>query len=244
MFRIFMLICILSSNLASSQTLKGKVYDAETTVKGAKIININKNHFTYTDDNGDFNVEATPGDTLTFHSLFHESQQLVLKPNHFKETIVIELKKFTNTLDEIIIIDEREKLFDSTKFQSNFIKQLETDRKNNPFKYSNSYNPSMDFIALGKLFGKLNKRKKDIPIIRYASYEDFYRLFSTSTYFNDNFLMKELQIPLEKKYLFLEYLSVQSIPKYLLKSNNNFLLLDALLKHGDSFSKLLQETKP
>ncbi|WMI67572.1 hypothetical protein [Mangrovimonas sp. YM274] len=244
MFRILCFVCILASQLAASQSLKGKVYDAETTVKGGKIININKNKFTYTDDNGNFNVEAAPGDTLTFHSLFHESQQLVLKPIHFKETLVIELKKVTHTLDEIIIIDEREKVFDSTKFQSTFLKQLATDRKNNPFLYSNQYNTSMDFIAIGKLFGKLFKSKKDIPVIQYALYEDFYRLFSTSSYFNDNFIKKELHIPLEHKYLFFEYLEAQNISKSLLKSNNDFLLLDALLKHGDSFSKLLQENKP
>ncbi|WP_053977614.1 carboxypeptidase-like regulatory domain-containing protein [Mangrovimonas xylaniphaga] len=244
MFRIFVLICILSSNLASSQTLKGKVYDAETTVKGAKIININKNHFTYTNDNGDFNLKATPGDTLTFHSLFHESQQLVLKPNHFKETIVIELKKVTNTLDEIIIIVESEKVFDSTKFQSSLHKQLKTKKSNFPFTYSDSYTPTIDLIKLGKLVSELFKRKQVDTAILYASYEDFNELFSSNSYFNDKFLKKELQIPLEHKYLFFEYLDAQNISKSLLKSNNNFLLLDALLKHGESFGELLQETKP
>ncbi|WP_053991333.1 carboxypeptidase-like regulatory domain-containing protein [Mangrovimonas sp. TPBH4] len=244
MFRIFVLICILSSNLASSQTLKGKVYDAETTVKGAKIINKSENRFTYSDDNGDFSLTASVGDSIAVHSLFHESQQLVLKPNDFKETVVIELKKITNTLDEVILIDEREKVFDSTKFQSSLHKQLQTEENNFPFTYSDSYTPTIDLIKLGKLVVELFKRKEVDTSLLYASYEDFDTLFSTNAYFNDEFIKSELHIPIEQKYLFLEYLSAQNIPKSLLNGNNNFFLLDNLLKHGESFSKLLQETKP
>ena len=52
--------------LSSSQTLKGKLYDATTTIKGAKVYNKTQHSITTTDVNGNFSIIAKVNDTLVF----------------------------------------------------------------------------------------------------------------------------------------------------------------------------------
>ena len=63
---------------AISQQINGRVYDHESSVKGAKISNISKNSFSYSDEQGDFSIDASIQDTLKFTSLFHEEKKLIL----------------------------------------------------------------------------------------------------------------------------------------------------------------------
>ena len=55
-FKIF--IFLLFPLTMISQHITGKVYDAETSVKGAKIFNKNANSITYTNETGSFKINA------------------------------------------------------------------------------------------------------------------------------------------------------------------------------------------
>lgn len=57
-----------------SQNITGKIYDEESSVKGARIFNISKNTSTYTDDEGLFKIKASVNDTLVFSSYFHHKK--------------------------------------------------------------------------------------------------------------------------------------------------------------------------
>ena len=75
------LTCI--PTFAISQQINGKIYDNESSVKGAKVSNISKNSITYSNEHGDFTINASIQDTLKFTSLFHEEKKLILNKNIF-----------------------------------------------------------------------------------------------------------------------------------------------------------------
>ena len=73
----FVIIFLLPISIFS-QNITGKIYDQESTVKGAKIHNTTKRITTYTDNKGYFKLSASINDTLVFTSLFHKEKRLKL----------------------------------------------------------------------------------------------------------------------------------------------------------------------
>jgi len=159
-FKIFILFLLPLSML--SQQITGKIYDQETTVKGATIFNTSKSIITHTDEKGDFEIKASVNDTIIFYSLFHKQQTLKLVESHFNNTIVIELKKTINALEEVMVTNNpKEKEFIAKLHNENFNEQIKNDLKENTHLYRPA--PSgggFDFIKIASLIGKLFKSKK------------------------------------------------------------------------------------
>lgn len=109
MKRQVLLILLLLPIPIVAQTINGKVYDAETTVKGALVVNVTQNIMTYTNDEGDFKIKAQTKDTLYVSSLFHTKTFIEIREQDFNQVVVIEVKKTINELDAVLLRDEREK---------------------------------------------------------------------------------------------------------------------------------------
>ncbi len=242
-FKIFIFfLCPLS---VLSQQLKGKIYDQETTVKGATIFNTSRSIITHTDDDGYFNIEASVNDTIIFYSLFHKQQTLELKKAHFTDVLVIELKKTVNDLEEVVITNNpKEKEFVAELHNKNFKTQIQNDRKTNPHLYEPAPSGGIDFIKIAGLIGKLFKSKKvkSTPIIT-AKYNELDSLFSNDSFFTHKLLTNELKIPEVYKPLFFDYCDAQNINRNLLLKENRFLLLDQLNTCSKGFLAMISESK-
>ena len=232
-----------------SQELKGKIYDAETTVKGATVFNTSKNIISHTNEKGIFTIEATVNDTIIFYSLFHKQQSLKLKNDHFDDILVIELKKTINSLEEVVITnDPKDKEFSVKSHNDSFKSQIANDIKENPHLYEPRgkalSNGRVDFIKIAGLIGKLFKSKKvkPAPIIT-ITYKELDTLFSNDTFFTNKLLNNELKIPQEYKPLFFDYCDAQGIDQTLLLKNNRFLLLDKLNTLSKAFIVILSENE-
>lgn len=232
---LFLIVPIFSS----AQTIKGIIYDAETTIKGAKLINTTQNVLSYTNDKGVFNIRAKLNDTLVISSYFHYEKTYVIKESDFEEDIVIELKKITNELDEVEITKVNEKEFDSTAFKSNLKVQTIGFQKPSLVYSGENLQPTLDVIGLVRAIGKLFKRKQ--VEVKKIEIEDLQRIFTESTLFTTPFLRNELQISETYEFLFFEYCSVQHLDLYLLEKENEFLLLDELIVHSKAFNKLVED---
>jgi hypothetical protein len=228
-----------------SQNIKGKVYDNTSTVKGATIYNLTKNQINYTDENGSFEVQVSINDSLLFYSLFHHKKSIIINKSHYKNILVIELKKAINELDEVLLSNELEpKPFDSKKETYKLNEQIKNDIKQNPSLYGLQPNNGLDFIKIASLIGKLFKKKKakDKPIIPLI-YKQFDSLFTHDKFFNNKLLSTELKIPNNYKTLFFDYCDAQEIDKKLMLNKNQFLLLDELLKCSNAFLEILSDYK-
>src|SRR5690606_36409491 len=121
-----------------SQSIKGKVYDDAATVNGAKIVNITQQILTYTNDKGDFQIDAALGDSIVFSSLFHFEKTIKVTKSSFEDVMVVELKKVVNELDEVVLTKEStiEKTFDPVVESEILQTQILNDIKANPHLYS------------------------------------------------------------------------------------------------------------
>jgi hypothetical protein len=236
-----LLICLLLPLLSNAQIIKGVIYDDEAAVKGAKIINRTQNILTYTDDEGAFQIEAKVNDVLVINSYFHDQQFVSINQSHFDEELVIELKKITNELDEVEVTKVKEKMLDTLSLASNTAKQGQIAYKKRTFGSGKNLQPTLDLIAVAKLIGNLFKNKNKAPDVVYVTPEDLITLFETNTYFNQKYLTSQLEIPKPYQQLFFDYLSAQNLNSTILKKENEFELVDALLIHSDAFKKILKE---
>ena len=200
MKKLLLLIFTFLPFCSKAQTINGKVYDAETTVKGALVVNMSQNIMTYTNDEGDFNIEAKLKDTLYISSLFHTKTFIEIKKEDFSHIVVIEVKKTINELDAILLRDARVRKFDSIKMASQLKNQIKEDMESNPINYQAAPSGNMNFIAIFSMISRLFKSKKTketeiIPI----TYKDLDSLFKKDYFFNETLLTTDLNIP--KEYL-------------------------------------------
>ncbi|XCF07342.1 carboxypeptidase-like regulatory domain-containing protein [Tamlana crocina] len=229
--------------IAISQNVTGKIYDAETTVKGAKIYNKNINETTNSNESGDFSIKASVNDSLVFSSLFHEEKLVVVTQNHFNHIVVFELKKIVNNLDEVLLSERiKEKAFQSGQYSADLGLQIANDIKNNPHLYS-PQSGNLDFIEIAGLIknllfkGKKNKAPKSKPI----NYKSLDSLFSNSDFFTENLLVNDLKVPKQYRFLFFYYCDNKQIDNTLLLETNSVILLDTLIKCSSEFAKIISE---
>ena len=228
-----------------SQSITGKVYDKETTVKGIDVFNLSKKTRTYTDDYGNFTIEATIDDTLSFHSIFHNKKIIKLTEPHFNDIMVIELRKTINRLNEILIQNNlKPKTFNPVKTQVALKEQITNDSKSNPHLYGTSSEYGFDVIRVIGLIATLfkNKKGKNSAVIP-VSHKSLDSLFSNNTFFNDELLTNNLTIPKHYKQLFFEYCETKNLDKELLKNENDIILLDSLVTFSKAFLKRIEEPK-
>ncbi|MBO3117397.1 hypothetical protein J4050_11600 [Winogradskyella sp. DF17] len=239
-----LLIIILPLGLRA-QTLQGKVYDSTATIKGVKIFNKTQNTITATDDKGEFNIPAQVGDTLAFESLFHHPKVEILKPFHFQDTAVFELKKVINTLDEVeILSDSEQPLFNEETYSVELRNLIKSDIEKHPEKYQPG-GPSygVNFLAIFGLVAKLfkNKDKYTPPVHNPISYRQMDSLFSNSSFFNEKLLTESLNIPKKRQQLFLEFCSAKQLTSRLLERERKMELLEELVLNSQLFLILLEE---
>lgn len=240
---VFLILTLLPIHIIA-QTINGKVYDAESTVKGALVVNVTQNIMTYTNDEGDFNIEAKLKDTLYISSLFHTKSFIEIKKEDFNHIVVVEVKKTINELDAVLLRNERQRKFDSIKMASQIKNQISEDIKKNPIQYQATPSGNMDFIAIIGMIGKLfkSKKSKEAPIIP-ITYKDFDSLFKTNHFFNHALLTLDLNIPKEYHALFFDYCDAKEIDSKLLAKNKQIDLLEELVISSHEFQKIIEASK-
>ena len=241
---LFLFSLFFVSLSIKAQSLKGKVYDGITTVKGIKVFNETQNRLTATDENGNFRIQAKVNDTISFESLFHHPKSIVLNTSHFSETAVFELKKIVNELDEVEIKAEPEQpVFTQETYNLELQNLIKEDIKNNPHLYKPAgatYGVDI-FYLIGQL-AKLFKSNKIKPIdYKPIKYRQFDSLFNNSAMFNKKLITKNLNIPEDKIYLFYDFCEAKQLSSELLQENKKMQLLEQLVLNSQLFLILLEQ---
>lgn len=224
-----------------SQTINGKVYDNESTVKGIKVYNLSQKIVTYTNNDGDFEISAVVNDTLLFESLFHYSKMAQLKESDFEDVVVFELRKSVNALGEVFISDNEEE-FNPLEYTQEAERAFKRDMKNNLQLYVNKseYDKGINFKKLFKSIGKLLKNKNKPKPVEFIEYEDLDSLFKNDKLFNLKLLNQDLNIPEEYAHLFLDYCETKYLDKTLISEANKVILLDSMVNASKEFLKMTE----
>lgn len=245
MRQLFLLIILLGLPfLAKAQTLKGKIYNATSTLKNIKVFNKTEKRFTVSNANGDFSIEAKINDTIAFESLFYHPKTIILNPFHFDDVAIFELKEIVSELDEVEVKAEPEQaIFEEETYNIELQNLIKEDIKNHPEKYQPAgATYGVDFIYLIGQVAKLFKNKKyKSPKYKSITYKQLDSLFSKSSFFNRQLVTQNFKIPEDKANLFYDFCAAKQMSTELLKPEKKMELLENLVLNSQLFLILLEE---
>lgn len=245
MRQLFLLIILLGLPfLAKAQTLKGKIYNTNTTLNNIKIFNKTQNRFTVSNADGNFSIEAKTNDTIAFESLFYHFKIVVLKPIHFEDVAVFELKEVVSELDEVEVKAEpKQPVFEEETYNIELKNLIKEDIKNHPEKYQPAgATYGVDFIYLIGQVAKLFKNKKyKSPEYKSITYKQLDSLFSKSSFFNKQLVTQNFNIPEDKANLFYDFCAAKQMSTELLQPEKKMELLENLVLNSQLFLILLEE---
>lgn len=242
MFKLYLITLIFFPATLFAQILSGKVYDAESTVNGAKIINLTQNFMVYADEYGNFKLEAQVNDQIAITTLFHEPQVITVSLKDFDDVMVIELKKKVNELDQVYLNKIKEKKFDLSEAENSIASQMKSDVELRPWLYEPPPNLNMDFKAIAGLIAKLFK-KRELESPKMLTYGELKDYLKSNSFFNEKFLIADLHIEKEYHLLFIDFCEVKGIDKKLLLKENQLLLVDTFVQYSEEFSVFIKNLK-
>lgn len=236
---LFLLLFITSSTIAA-QIVNGIVYDAESTIKGVKVLNVTQKTVTATNGSGEFSLKAKVTDTIYFESLFHEPKFAIVTKDYFESTFVFEMTTIVNELDEVFIKDKpKAKQFEGEAYNENMNKIIALDKKAEPQKYNATPKYGLDFIQVFSMIGKLFKKKKNLEP-NTLNYKQIKLLFETNSFFNQDMLIQNLKVPKQYQSLFFEFCESKEINESFLNYNKRLELLDKFTDFSQEFLIIIE----
>ena len=241
--RIFLtLFLLLATNFIFSQDdyrtwIKGKVLYKNVNVSSANVINNTSQQATTTNDDGEFEIEVKLNDKLIFSSVQYQIRELnITKEILQRNRIVIDVNEKVNELDQVVVTPENQEKFldlkeeEFKRFDYSFDKST---RVNNVINEQGKLRDGINFVNLYRLIS--NTLKKD-SVENQTTYKynpsDLLREL-----YDDVFFTKNLLIPNDQINEFLLYCDDNFPDRILLKKDNEFELIEFLVKQSKKFVK-------
>ena len=236
---IFFLIAI---NFTYSQDdyrtwIKGKVLYKNVNVGSANVINNTSQQATTTNDDGEFEILVKLDDKLIFSSVQYQIRELnITKEILQRNRIVIDVNEKVNELEEVVVTPENQEKFldlkeeEFKRFDYTFDK---SSRVNNVINEQGKLVDGINFVNLYRLIR--NSIKKDSN-----ENESDYKYNPSDLLrelYDDVFFTKNLLIPNDKINEFLLYCDDNFPDRILLKKDNEFELIEFLVKQSKKFVK-------
>ena len=236
---IFFLIAI---NFTYSQDdyrtwIKGKVLYKNVNVGSANVINNTSQQATTTNDDGEFEILVKLYDKLIFSSVQYQIRELnITKEILQRNRIVIDVNEKVNELEEVVVTPENQEKFldlkeeEFKRFDYTFDK---SSRVNNVINEQGKLVDGINFVNLYKLIRNSIKKDSNENESNYKyNPSDLLREL-----YDDVFFTKNLLIPNDKINEFLLYCDDNFPDRILLKKDNEFELIEFLVKQSKKFVK-------
>ena len=236
---IFFLIAI---NFTYSQNdyrtwIKGKVLYKNVNVGSANVINNTSQQATTTNDDGEFEIEVKLDDKLIFSSVQYQIRELnITKEILQRNRIVIDVNEKVNELEEVVVTPENQEKFldlkeeEFKRFDYTFDK---SSRVNNVINEQGKLVDGINFVNLYRLIRNSIKKDSNENESNYKyNPSDLLREL-----YDDVFFTKNLLIPNDKINEFLLYCDDNFPDRILLKKDNEFELIEFLVKQSKKFVK-------
>ena len=241
--RIFLtFFLLLATNFTFSQDdyrtwIKGKVLYKNVNVTSANVINNTSQQATTTNDDGEFEIEVKLNDKLIFSSVQYQIRELnITKEILQRNRIVIDVNEKVNELDQVVVTPENQEKFldlkeeEFKRFNYSFDKST---RVNNVINEQGKLRDGINFVNLYRLIS--NSLKNDSE-----EYQTSYKYNPSDLLrelYDDVFFTKNLLIPNDKINEFLLYCDDNFPDRILLKKDNEFELIEFLVKQSKKFVK-------
>ena len=241
--RVFLtFFLLLATNFTFSQDdyrtwIKGKVLYKNVNVTSANVINNTSQQATTTNDDGEFEIEVKLNDKLIFSSVQYQIRELnITKEILQRNRIVIDVNEKVNELDQVVVTPENQEKFldlkeeEFKKFDYSFDKST---RVNNVINEQGKLRDGINFVNLYRLISNSLKNDSEENQTSYKyNPSDLLREL-----YDDVFFTKNLLIPNDKINEFLLYCDDNFPDRILLKKDNEFELIEFLVKQSKKFVK-------
>lgn len=233
------LFILLYRNTLGQERISGKIYGEKSVLKYVKLTNRTQGLVQQSNEEGDFTIAARQNDSIVFSTAFYNDFILKVDSSHLKEAFVVELKRVTNKLDEVVIRAEaKEYEIDEKEFNASFANSIKEDIEKNPHKYGIYRNGNI-LNGIAMLINLFRKKKAiEKPIVS-ITYQEFEKLFLDDDVFNEALLRNELKIAPGFESLFFDFCDAKQIDSQILKDKNDFLLIDILINISVEFHTLI-----
>ncbi len=233
--------CVLVGNLVSAQQdyrtwLRGKVLYQDSNVVAANVLNTTSENATITDENGNFAIEVKLNDELIFSSLQYEIRAIAITKEILQRNrLVVDVREKITQLDEVVISPNRPEAFLNVKEeefkQFDYTADKSTRVENELMRQNQLYN-GVDFVNIFKLLYKtLRPEQSEEQEFSFAPSEVIRQIYP------EVFFTSQLNIDPDEIDLFLQYCDDRIDTKDLLKRENEFQLMDFLIKQSEKFHK-------
>lgn len=233
--------CLCVGNMLSAQQdyrtwLRGKVLYQDSNVVAANVLNTTSEKATITDDNGNFAIEVQLNDELIFSSVQYEIRAIVITKEILQRNrLVIDVREKITQLDEVVISPNRPEAFLNVKEeefkQFDYTADKSTRVENELLRQNQLYN-GVDFVNIFRLLYKsLRPESSEDKTFDFAPSDVIRQIYP------DIFFTSQLNIDPDEIELFLQYCDDRIETKDLLKRENEFQLMDFLIKQSEKFRK-------
>ena len=262
-FILFFIITLKSISQEHRKFLYANIKDKIGAVYNAHIINLNTNQGTNTNESGEFRILAKQNDSLQMSFIGYKTAILIIKNNHFgmlknnflleKETYKLDevvLKKHNlkgiismdmkQTPENIAIIKSKGALdFTKINFKKSIFKIIDEVERAKAPNIWREVDPTAKFFGIGGSFntGSIKNalaKRQSRKNLKFK--ENFPRMLISE--FGENFFFKELKIPKDKYYHFLEYCNSLNI-EGLYKNRKVLEMIKILQQESKNYLKII-----
>lgn len=243
--KIFFLISFFVFVNAFSQdgdrrSLIGSVIYMEVPVPNENVINSTSERATITNAKGEFRIDVKLGDQLVFTAVNYNIKVVTITEEILENNrLVVEVNEKVTELDEVVITPDQQERFLVVKNEEFKEFEYETDRSTEVENISLSrqergMQDGLNFVNIFRaIFKSQNEVEEAGPKLLVS---DVLRQV-----YDDQFFVVDLQIPQDKIEAFLIYCDTRMPAQSLLKKENEFQLIDALVNNSKTFLKEINE---
>jgi hypothetical protein len=245
LFSFFCLLCVTGSYAQDDgrKLLRGQVLYRNTNVPDENVINTTAEKATITNDKGEFAIRVKLDDELVFTALNYQLEIVTITEEILKRNrLVVEVNEKVTQLDEVTVSPENQAKFLELKNEEFKEYEYETDQTAEVVNIamddpgSKRLQDGLNFVNIYKAIFTSNRDTetdreplKPSEVLRHV--------------YDDEFFVKDLQLPQDKIDAFLIYLDTHLPPQSLLRKDNEFQLIDFLVTHSKLYLKELDAEK-
>ena len=213
--------------------IKGRLIYRNINVVAANVVNITAQLNTITDGDGGFEIPVVLGDEVVFSSVQYlirtvEITSEILKKNR----LIITVNEKTNALEEVVVTPEnRDKFLDlkEEEFKGYDYNRDKSTKLENTIVNQGQLRNGLNIINVAKLIAK---------VISNISEEEKYKLKPSEilTYvFSNDFFVNDLALKNNQVTGFLEHIDINLPSQKLLKTGQQFQLIDYLIYESQNY---------
>ncbi len=231
--------CLMFVGIGYSQDddrspLRGQVLYRNTYVPDENVINTTSQFATITNEKGEFIIDVKLGDELVFTAINYQLRIVIITEEILKKgRLVVEVNEKVTQLDEVVVTPEDQERFLEIKNEEFKEYEYEIDRSTEVEniampQYQRGMKDGINFVNIFKALVNTNQSsvEKREPLKVSQVMRQVY---------DDEFFVKDLNVPQDKIDAFLIYCDSKMPAQTLLKKENEFQLIDFLVTHSKTF---------